>query len=192
MILDSALRIFAAKGYAAANISEIAAEARVGKGTIYEYHQSKEDLFFAVFEDFVETSVSRGVIDAESLEGDEIERLQMLLKSCIQTCYYQIEAFNVSMEFWAAAGTPSLRDRFRTALLDLYDSLRSVIAEFIAAGKKTGIFRADVNEHNAAAGIVGSIDGLMLQAWLDRKFDVLSVAEEYFELVIAGMRPAKG
>jgi TetR/AcrR family fatty acid metabolism transcriptional regulator len=40
-----ALRQFARKGYAAANIEEIAAEAGIGKSTVYDYHKTKEALF---------------------------------------------------------------------------------------------------------------------------------------------------
>lgn len=44
-ILQAALGIFAAKGYYRAKVEEIALEAGVGKGTVYEYFSSKRDLF---------------------------------------------------------------------------------------------------------------------------------------------------
>ena len=45
-ILAAALGVFSEKGFAAAKIIDIAAAAKVGKGTIYEYFRSKDDLFF--------------------------------------------------------------------------------------------------------------------------------------------------
>jgi TetR/AcrR family transcriptional regulator, fatty acid metabolism regulator protein len=49
-ILDAALRVFAKHGYASARVSDIASEAGVGKGTVYLYFKSKEDLLMGVFE----------------------------------------------------------------------------------------------------------------------------------------------
>jgi AcrR family transcriptional regulator len=54
LIIEAAARVFANRGYNSTLIAEIATEAGIGKGTIYEYFPSKEDLFFAVFEWFVE------------------------------------------------------------------------------------------------------------------------------------------
>ena len=46
-ILDAALAVFSQKGYQAANVSDVAAEAGVSQGTIYWYFDSKEDLLTA-------------------------------------------------------------------------------------------------------------------------------------------------
>jgi AcrR family transcriptional regulator len=47
-ILDAATRIFASKGYRGATTREIAAEAGVSEGTIYNYFASKYDLLIAM------------------------------------------------------------------------------------------------------------------------------------------------
>ncbi len=44
-ILSSAVRVIAARGFEATRIEEVAREAGVGKGTVYEYFDSKEELF---------------------------------------------------------------------------------------------------------------------------------------------------
>ncbi|GFN21772.1 TetR/AcrR family transcriptional regulator [Thermanaeromonas sp. C210] len=44
-ILGAAARVFAARGYQQAKMEEIALEAGVGKGTLYEYFPSKKELF---------------------------------------------------------------------------------------------------------------------------------------------------
>ena len=49
-ILYSAFRIFTEKGYHQAKVSEIAEFAHVGKGTVYEYFESKEALLRGVIE----------------------------------------------------------------------------------------------------------------------------------------------
>ena len=47
-ILEAALAVFAEKGFAAAKMEEIALRARVSKGTIYLYFESKEAVFKAI------------------------------------------------------------------------------------------------------------------------------------------------
>ena len=49
-IREAAIAVFAAKGYHDATVSEIAAAAGVGKGTVYFYYASKEDLLLAILE----------------------------------------------------------------------------------------------------------------------------------------------
>jgi AcrR family transcriptional regulator len=51
-VIKAAARVFARNGYSNAVIADIAIAAKIGKGTVYEYFDSKEDLFFAVFEWF--------------------------------------------------------------------------------------------------------------------------------------------
>ncbi len=46
-ILDAATAVFSKHGFAAADVQEIADKTGVGKGTVYRYFPSKEDLFLA-------------------------------------------------------------------------------------------------------------------------------------------------
>lgn len=47
-LLDAAAEVFAARGYAAARLDDVAARAGVSKGTLYLYYAGKEDLFKAM------------------------------------------------------------------------------------------------------------------------------------------------
>ncbi len=44
-ILQAAMKVFARDGYHRARIEAVAEEAKIGKGTVYEYFRSKTDLF---------------------------------------------------------------------------------------------------------------------------------------------------
>jgi AcrR family transcriptional regulator len=46
-ILDAARRVFAARGFAAATVDEIARQAGIAKGTIYLYYRSKTEVYAA-------------------------------------------------------------------------------------------------------------------------------------------------
>jgi len=79
-ILDAALHVFAERGFSEARISDIAIAAGVGKGTVYLYFASKEDLLVGVLEFFADEAV--GMIDAvDWVEGDPRAKLQGFLES---------------------------------------------------------------------------------------------------------------
>lgn len=50
-ILDAAVKVFGKKGFAGANVADVAEAAGIGKGTVYLYFKSKEDIFSAILEE---------------------------------------------------------------------------------------------------------------------------------------------
>ena len=67
-ILDAAARLFAERGFSEANTQELADIVGVGKGTIYRYFPSKEDLFLAAVDRAMRqvlASVAEAVADIE-------------------------------------------------------------------------------------------------------------------------------
>src|SRR5215467_9855567 len=49
-MLDAAARLFGARRFHEVRMEDIAAEAEVGKGTLYRYFQDKEELFLALLD----------------------------------------------------------------------------------------------------------------------------------------------
>jgi len=47
-IIDASIKVFGAKGFAGTNVADIAREAGIGKGTLYLYFKSKEDIFNSI------------------------------------------------------------------------------------------------------------------------------------------------
>jgi AcrR family transcriptional regulator len=71
-IIAVAVRIFGKKGIDAATVDEIAAAAEVGKGTIYNYFQTKEDIIVAFLVDIendVQAEIARLIQRPRSLQS---------------------------------------------------------------------------------------------------------------------------
>jgi AcrR family transcriptional regulator len=66
-LLDAATKEFARYGIAGARVDRIAAEARSNKAQIYHYFGSKDELFDAVFNEFVATTLREVPIDPTDL-----------------------------------------------------------------------------------------------------------------------------
>jgi AcrR family transcriptional regulator len=189
-IVEAAARVFARKGYAGAVVADIAVEACIGKGTVYEYFSSKEDLFFAVFEWFQNQTGEATTVKIAHLGGSAADRLGVLNQSLMGLWNQIKDVFVLTMEFWAASSSPNMQDRFKAAFKQLYDNYRELVSSLIQDGINSGDFRADIHPEAIAAALVGTWDALFLQAWFDDGFDPAATAREFLDTVLRGLRVA--
>ncbi len=86
-VLETAIGIFAEKGYAGTSVREIAEQAGVSKPMLYYYFKSKEGLFLAILEmaEDLQKHLLAEVLDSK---GDVLERLLMLYRRV----YEEVEA----------------------------------------------------------------------------------------------------
>ena len=186
-IIEAAAQVFSHKGYAGAAVADIAVCAGIGKGTIYQYFKSKEDLFFAVFEWYSSQTGAAASVNISALGGSAAERLRALSDSIIVVWDDIKDVFTLTMEFWAASSSSQDRKRFKEAFRHLYKEFRGITVSLIYDGIERGEFRSDVSPEIIAAALVGTWDALFLQAWFEEDFDPLTVAREFLEVIIKGL-----
>jgi AcrR family transcriptional regulator len=186
-IIEAAARVFAQKGYAGTAVADIAVQAEIGKGTIYAYFDSKEELFFAVFEWYMMQSGAAAKVSVSLLGGSAAQRLEALSDSIMGMWDEIKDAFTLTVEFWAASSSSQMRQRFKEAFRRAYEEFRGLVAALIRDGIERGEFRSDVNAESVAAALVGTWDALFLQAWFEKKFDPLTTAENFLKVVIRGL-----
>jgi AcrR family transcriptional regulator len=85
-ILKAAGKVFAAKGYEHSSIRDIALEAKVADGTIYNYFKNKEDLMHSLIAGLISSlgsaeSEALGLNAKTSLEARTLKRMERLQKS---------------------------------------------------------------------------------------------------------------
>ena len=78
-ILDAAVRVFAAHGYDASRVSDVAREAGVAYGLVYHYYESKEAVLEAVFREAWGRLLA-AVALAEETGDDASEQLELVVK----------------------------------------------------------------------------------------------------------------
>lgn len=78
-LLDAALDLFVAKGFAATRVEEVAAKAGVSKGTLFLYFKSKEDLFEAVVRENIGNQINQGFAEIESYDGPTTDILKFAM-----------------------------------------------------------------------------------------------------------------
>ncbi len=191
-IIHAAARVFAEKGFSGTMMADIADHARIGKGTLYEYFDSKEDLFFSVFEWYARETEAAAKVSISALGGSTSERLTILSESVMQSWLEMKDLFSLVMEFWAASASSQMRKRFKGYFRQAYEDFRTVVAALVREGIQHGEFQEDVVPESVAAALVGSWDALLLQAWFDDTFDPLTTARNYVAIVIRGMAGGAG
>jgi AcrR family transcriptional regulator len=187
LIIEAAARVFANRGYNSTLIAEIATEAGIGKGTIYEYFPSKEDLFFAVFEWFVEMTEAEARVSISALGGSASERLKALNDALLKSWLEMLDMYSLVMEFWSASASFRMRQRFKKAFREGYKDFRQLVSALISDGIETGEFQPEVDAESVAAALVGAWDALLLQAWFDEGFDPLTTSRKFMAVLINGL-----
>ncbi len=113
-ILDGARRIFLAEGFDAASMGEIAREAKVSKGTLYVYFDSKEALFAALIEETKRAAAERMV----ALDPDNPDVRGTLVAHCtglIEKLAAPEHVAMVRMVIGAAEKFPAIAEAFYEA-----------------------------------------------------------------------------
>ena len=186
-IIEAAARVFAQKGYAGAAVADIAVEAEIGKGTIYAYFDSKENLFFTVFEWYMMQTGGAAKVSISHLGGSAAQRLEALSDSIMGVWDDIKDVFTLTMEFWAASSSSQMQDRFKASFRRMYQEFRGFVVSLIHEGIEHGEFRPDISPESVAAALVGTWDALFLQAWFDQDFDPLTTARDFLAVVIQGL-----
>lgn len=160
-ILDAARQVFSGKGFDNTNVSDVAAAAGVSQGTIYHYFDSKDDLFMAVFEDWLATCVYQADAESIGIADTAADRLRAFAHATAQTMSASADFIPVQMEFWShMLRNEVIRERFQL----IFAELRTFLGQVIQAGVASGEFRRTDAEMLAAIAIA-VYDGLILQ-WL--------------------------
>ncbi len=170
LLVEAAAGVFAEKGYASTRVADIAARAGVGKGTVYEYFASKEELLFAVFES-INQDVAARMDAAVAKGGSSGEQLQRLLRIGAEVAAEQHEVQPVVLDFWAASRGKGFEEKYREKVVESYTFFSSMVSEFLRAGQRRGEFRDDVDVEALATMVVAAVDGLGIQLYFDPSID---------------------
>lgn len=186
-IIKAAAKIFSRRGFANAVMADIAAEAEIGKGTIYEYFKSKNDLFFAVFEWFMESMKAAAIVIISKERGSAASQLQALNDSLTNIGKDMEDMFTLFMEFWAASASSAIRTRFKNAFRKDYEDFRQIVSTVVRDGIERGEFTHNADPEAIAALLVGSWDGLLIQNWFEEDFDPQTKAKKSLSILIRGL-----
>jgi AcrR family transcriptional regulator len=161
-IVKHAADVFSQTGYHASKIQDIATAAGIGKGTVYEYFRTKEQLFLAVYDAWMSEfeQIVQTRIDAAE---DALSKVDAIRDSAVE--FYESRAGQAPLllEFWAHALRTD-NPAFLTRINQTRGFLRKVGTKLTKELVYTEWFR-DVDEQAFATLESGISDGIFL-AWV--------------------------
>lgn len=80
-ILNAALELFTEKGFAATRMDDVAKLARISKGTLYNYFDSKENIFIAVVQEMISPEIEKVEEMVASYDGPTDHLLRQLIRA---------------------------------------------------------------------------------------------------------------
>ena len=166
-IVDAAKNIFARKGYNAATMEDISVEAGIAKGTTYLYFDSKDKLFLAVFDWYVERLMGITLAIPNGTENGAMEKIDQMMDKILRSMKQNQDIYPLFMEFWSVAAIGEKRVVFGEYMRKLYMRHRKVIGSVIEQGKEEGVFKEEIDSEAVASILVGAFQGLMIQACLE-------------------------
>src|SRR5687767_2638859 len=157
VILEAAVRVFAAKGYHTCRVGDIAEEAGIAHGLLYHYFESKEEVLQTVFrENWSQLLEAFGRIEAS--DEPPVEQLGAIAKVLLRSWRDQPDLVRVMV-----------REVPRSPQLDgQVDEIRAgflVIQRVIERGQADGSFRADLDARLASWIFYGGLEEL-LTGWV--------------------------
>jgi TetR/AcrR family fatty acid metabolism transcriptional regulator len=186
-ILEAAIRIFAQKGVNSTTISDIAAAADIGKGTVYEYFKSKDQVITGSFHFFmgrVEEGIGRRLRPLQ----DPLEKLFAYFSAWSVILEGELlDYIEVVLEFWAE-GVRRKDTAMTKNLTEMYEEFRRSLEFLLEECISTGCIKP-VNPRIVASIMLGAFDGLLLQWILDRSvFDMKEAIELLPHTFIEGLK----
>ncbi len=172
-IAQAALKLFSLKGYAATSVGQIAKAASIGKGTVYEYFQAKEDIFIAAIMEWM------SLFDVQLSERlTEIKDPAARLHALAETNMELVDPadptdLRLTLEFLQHS---MLKDgvlyKHRYLVKDMHTGMRKIVVDTLLDGISKGVFRPEIarDAEKIAINLLAYIDGISLHSILSKNY----------------------
>jgi TetR/AcrR family fatty acid metabolism transcriptional regulator len=183
-ILDAAVRVFAAQGYEASRIADVAKEAGVAYGLVYHYYASKDAVLEAVFREAWGRLLA-AVALAEQSGEDAAEQLELVVKIVLRS--WRDDPDLVRLLVREVTRNPHIQDE-----LDEIGQAFASLERMVRRGQDDGTFRANLDPQLAAWMLYGALEEV-LTGWVlgqlpDDAAAVSAAEREVTATMVGGLR----
>lgn len=191
-ILDAAYIIFSRKGYHRATVDEIIALADTGKGTVYNYFNNKEQLFYTLIKERsapFESTLENIVLSAEQ----PLEKIETIIKAFLEFYKENADLWRVVMYEVRGLGvegytnfTLEQRDKYQAWFCQTIGMIEKVLIE----GKEKGVIVEKCNANRVAHGLFSVIVTSVFRNFIEND-DLSEVAHGITEFLLYGVAKNK-
>lgn len=180
-ISEAALKVFGDRGFSRTRMEDIAKEAGIGKGTIYEYFRDKVDILNYVVNQFFDAFL-KGIIDVVETETKPAEKLLSLIDFALQNVAEWEDHCATYIEYFSSVR----EDEGRFSLSGQYETMKKVIIDLVSECQKSGDIDGSFNPEAVAELLVSIYDGLIVHRLLEGRNMELELLRNTAMMVIKG------
>jgi AcrR family transcriptional regulator len=174
-ILDAALDVFSRRGFRAASVDEIAAEAQTSKGGVYFHFPGKQRIFRALL-DYSARRLLERVEEAIERESEPVARADAALLTVLRTFGEHRSLARLFMVEALGAGS-----EFQRRLLEVHEAYISLIQRHLDVAVQQGVIEP-IDTRVASRAWFGALNEVVLH-WL------LTDEPSDLEAAYVGLRP---
>jgi TetR/AcrR family transcriptional repressor of nem operon len=163
-IVEASMNLFARRGYHGTSIAQIAQATGLTKGALYWYFKGKEELFLTVLDTIREKWQETVMAKVEAIQGT-VQKLEQLFDATSEMVAAENTPFSMHLFLVSAGAQPEMRE-FEEAIRAAYAGYVKIIADTIKTGQEEGEVRRDADAESVAVGLIGCLEGIVLQARL--------------------------
>jgi AcrR family transcriptional regulator len=186
-ISAAALKVFRELGYPGTRMVDIAEEASIGKGTLYEYFKDKADILRFAFDEYFNT-FTRGAFNAMKDKSSPTKRLISLIDFSLLHASEWEDHCAVYVDYYGAARTDG---GGRFSLSAIYEQMRQILLDLIRDGQTAGEIDTAFDPIALAELLLSFFDGIILHRIFEgQETDPKPLGEAALRLVKKGLLPA--
>ncbi|MBM4329623.1 MAG: TetR/AcrR family transcriptional regulator [Deltaproteobacteria bacterium] len=187
LILKVATEIFAEKGFNEATISQIAQEAKIAEGSIYDYFKNKEDLLFSIPEERMEKFLSGLHEHLAGITG-ALPRLRKLI-------WYHLNFYEKNKDYVLIL-LQNIRQNPRFNSTRAYHLIREfgkLVNRIIEEGKTEGVIRPGIDSRLLRDALLGAIEHITIRGSILGRLPALTdAADLLYDFFVSGIHAQSG
>lgn len=181
LIISTAIDIFAEKGFQQTTMQEIAETAGIGKGTIYRFYPSKDELLSSLVK-FAIDEVTEAIREELSHTESIVDKLKTII--AVEIAYYDEHPNLAKFLIREVLG---YRVKFEEHIKQIQASRTSIIEPIIREGMESGVLN-EVNPTTVAASLEGMILASVIQWFLlDTDFPREEIQNDLDTMLLDGL-----
>lgn len=159
-ILSSARSLFFKKGFNKVTVDEIAKSSELGKGSIYLYFNSKEEIYAQILLNDIDNFNRRVsiLLEKESSASDLLTEFSYIY---IDFFLQDSELFRILMTFMLNPAKMNLSEKLNSEILTANAESIDVIGKVLQMGVGTGEFPAEINIRQNQNSFWGLLNGII-------------------------------
>ncbi len=189
-ILDAALSVFAAKGYTAARMDDIARQAGVTKGTIYLYFENKEAVFKSLVRESIGTTIATVAAQIEGYQGSAREMVRFALGAMANLLVSGDRVVLPKIIIAESGNFPELARFYR---FEIIEKGLAAFSAVIARGMAKGELRTLPIEHVVrlciAPVLLGAIWRVTFAQFDAEPYDYQGLIDTHLDILFRGLAP---